>query len=79
MILALPLVYICSWAGWIVCEVGRQPWTVQDLLPTVAAVSKLDTTSVAVTFFIFATLFTVMLAAEITIMVRQIKIGFKNE
>ena len=79
MILALPLVYICSWAGWIVCEVGRQPWTVQDLLPTVAAVSKLDTTSVAVTFFIFATLFTVMLAAEIMIMVRQIKIGFKNE
>ena len=79
MIASLPLAYICSWAGWIVCEVGRQPWTVQDLLPTVAAVSGLGSAPVAVTFFIFALLFTAMLGAETAVMAHQIKIGFKNE
>jgi len=74
----IPLAYIASQAGWIVAEVGRQPWVIQDLLPTVAAVSMIDTTSVQVTFWIFAGLFTALLIAEVMIMVRQIKIGPKD-
>lgn len=70
---SIPLVYIASQAGWIVAEVGRQPWTIQNLLPTVASVSKTPAASVEVTFWIFAVLFTTLLVAEIGIMVRQIR------
>lgn len=67
------LVYICSQAGWVVAEVGRQPWTIQDLLPTVAAVSRIESGAVQVTFWIFAALFTTLLIADITIMVKHIR------
>lgn len=72
---SIPLSYLASQAGWVVAEVGRQPWTIQDLLPTVAAVSRLDSASVQVTFWIFAVLFTVLLIADISIMTRQIRKG----
>ena len=76
-ILMLPLTYIASEAGWIVAELGRQPWAIQDMLPTVAAASDLRSGSVALTFFIFLVLFTVLLIAEIRIMCRVIK-GYKS-
>ena len=74
-IIMVPLVYLCSQAGWVVAEVGRQPWTIQDILPTMAAVSRIDAGAVQVTFCIFAILFTVLLVAELSIMFRQIKLG----
>jgi len=67
--------YIASQAGWIVAEVGRQPWTIQNLLPTSAAVSRIDAASVQVTFWIFTVLFTVMLIAAVKIMTTQIRKG----
>lgn len=72
---SIPLAYIASQAGWIVAEVGRQPWTIQNLLPAVASVSKTPVASVQVTFWIFAVLFTTLLIAEISIMTKQIKKG----
>ncbi len=77
-ILTMPLGYIASEAGWIVTEVGRQPWVIQDLMPTVAAVSQIDSSAVIVTFILFAVIFTALLIAEIKIMTRQIKIGPKE-
>ena len=77
-LLMLPLTYLASEAGWIVAELGRQPWAIQDMLPTMAAVSDISTSSVATTFFIFLILFTVLLIAEIRIMCRVIK-NYKPE
>lgn len=77
-LISLPLTYICSQAGWIVAEVGRQPWTIQDMLPTVASVSDISSNAVKTTFFIFVVLFTTLLIAEVRIMLKQIKIGPKN-
>lgn len=71
-IISIPLMWICSEAGWMVAEVGRQPWTVQDLLPTKAAISAVSTTTVITTFWMFAAIFTVLLIAEVSIMCRQI-------
>ena len=68
--LSVPLMWVCSEAGWCVAEVGRQPWTVQDLLPTVAAISDIPPSSVIVTFWLFAAVFTILLAAEVSIMCR---------
>lgn len=72
---SIPLAYIASQAGWIVAEVGRQPWAIQDLLPVNAAISRLETGSVQTTFFIFLIMFTVLLIAEIGIMLKAIKKG----
>lgn len=70
--LSVPLMWVCSEAGWAVAEVGRQPWTVQDLLPTMASVSDIPSSSVILTFWLFALIFTLLLIAEVSIMCRQI-------
>lgn len=74
-ILSVPLAYVASQAGWIVAEVGRQPWAIQDILPVQAAVSALSVTSVKITVCLFFVLFTALLIAEIRIMLNQIKKG----
>ena len=75
----LPLGYIASEAGWLVAEFGRQPWTIQDMLPTWVAVSDIGSASVMLTFFIFLTLFTLLLIVEINIMCKAIKKGPEYE
>lgn len=74
----IPLAYLASESGWIVAELGRQPWTIQDLLPTVAAVTKIDSSAVLVTFILFAVTFTVLAIAEVSIMLKAIKKGSEN-
>ncbi len=75
---SLPLPYIASELGWVLAEMGRQPWIIQDLMPVSAAVSQISTGSVMTTFILFAVLFTVLLVAEVSIMIRQIKTGPKH-
>lgn len=72
-ILSIPLVWCCSQAGWIVAEVGRQPWTIQDLLPVGAAISGVPASNVQTTFWLFAAVFTLLLVAEVSIMIRFLK------
>ena len=74
-IMLIPLGYIGSECGWLVAEFGRQPWTIQDMLPTWASVSDIQASNVATTFFLFLILFTTMLAVEINILLKQIKKG----
>ena len=69
------MVYVAGQAGWIVAEVGRQPWTIQDLLPVGVAVSQLSPMNVMITFFLFVVLFTLLLAAEVRIMCKAISQG----
>ena len=71
----VPLAYIASESGWLVAEFGRQPWTIQDMLPTWVGVSHLGSGAVMTTFFLFLILFTTLLAVEISIMCKQIKKG----
>ena len=78
-IILIPLAYIGSECGWLVAEFGRQPWTIQDMLPTWAAVSDLNSGSVALTFFLFLILFSTMLAVEISILLKQIQKGPDRE
>ena len=75
----IPLAYIASESGWLVAEFGRQPWTIQDMLPTWAAVSDLHSSSVMITFILFLLLFTTMLAVEISILLKQIAKGPEYE
>jgi cytochrome d ubiquinol oxidase subunit I len=76
---SIPLAYIASELGWVVAEVGRQPWVIQDILPTIAAVSQIKPASVQITFWLFFVVFTTLLIAEIKIMTSQIKKGPEAE
>ncbi len=75
---SVPLTYIASEAGWILAEMGRQPWIIQDLMPVSSGVSQISSGSVITTFILFAVLFTLLLIAEVSIMIRQIKTGPKK-
>ena len=74
-IICIPLVYIGGQCGWIVAEVGRQPWTIQGLLPVNVAISNLSAGAVRTTFFVFLAVFALFLIIEIRIMLGAIKKG----
>ena len=74
-LITLPMPWIASQAGWVLAEMGRQPWVVYELMPTLSAVSRLKPGAVQLTFWIFLVTFTILFIAEIRIMITQIKKG----
>ncbi|RUL78830.1 cytochrome ubiquinol oxidase subunit I [Dyella choica] len=69
-VLAIPLPYIAVECGWIVREVGRQPWVVYGLMRTKDAVSNVPASSVSASIVMFA-MFFVVLAASFFIFARK--------
>jgi len=53
MLLSIPLPYVACELGWIVAEVGRQPWIVYGLMKTSDAVSPIATSQVLTTLIMF--------------------------
>ena len=76
-LVCIPLVYLCGQCGWIVAEVGRQPWTIQGLLPVNVAISSLSAGAVKTTFFLFLAIFALFLVIEIRILAGAIGQGPK--
>jgi cytochrome d ubiquinol oxidase subunit I len=74
-LITIPMPWIASQAGWLLAEMGRQPWVVYELMPTIAAVTRLKPAAVQLTFWIFLVTFTALFIAEIRIMIAQIKKG----
>ncbi len=66
---------IATQTGWIVAEVGRQPWVIQDMMPVHMGATNISAGNVKTTFFMFLILFTLLLIAEVRIMLKQIKLG----
>ena len=77
--LSIAVVWVCSQSGWVLAEVGRQPWVIQDLMPTTAAISGISTGSVQLTFWLFAAVFTGLLIAEVSIILRYISSASKTD
>jgi cytochrome d ubiquinol oxidase subunit I len=48
-----PAPWIAAEMGWFVAEFGRQPWTVDGVLPTAMSVSHLSATEVLITLIGF--------------------------
>lgn len=69
----IPLVYLWSELWWAVAEVGRQPWIVYEVLPTKVWLSASSETIVKTIFFLFLTVFTVLLIAALKIAIALIK------
>ncbi|MEW9530353.1 cytochrome ubiquinol oxidase subunit I [Microbispora sp. NPDC049125] len=74
--LALPLPTVAIVAGWLLSEIGRQPWTVQGELMTAASVSPgVSLAEVAVTLAVFTALYGVLALAEGALLLRHVKAG----
>ncbi|MEF7613734.1 cytochrome ubiquinol oxidase subunit I [Aquincola sp. MAHUQ-54] len=74
-VLAIPLPWIAAEAGWIVAEFGRQPWIIEGVLPTAAAVSDLGVATVLSTLVGFVLIYTVLLVIEMKLMLKAIRQG----
>ncbi|PSN20688.1 cytochrome ubiquinol oxidase subunit I [filamentous cyanobacterium CCP5] len=64
-IFAAPLGYLAVESGWIVREVGRQPWTVYGLIRTSDAASHLPAAGVLTSLLFFAGVYTLLLVATL--------------
>jgi cytochrome d ubiquinol oxidase subunit I len=70
-LVAIALPYIAATAGWVLTEMGRQPWIVQNLLKTSQANSpSVSTTWLGVSLGVFVTLYVVLLVVDFVLMRR---------
>ena len=76
---AIPLPWIAAECGWIVAEVGRQPWIIEGVLPTAMAVSNLGAGTVLLTIGLFVAIYTVMFTIEMVLMRKAILQGPQEE
>lgn len=74
-VFSIPLPWIAAEAGWIVAEVGRQPWVIEGVLPTAAAVSDLGVHTVLATIVGFTLLYTVLFVIEVKLLLKAIRKG----
>jgi len=76
MVYAIALPYIVGQAGWIVAEVGRQPWIVYGLLRTSDAVSRSVSVSQVMTSLIaFTVLYGALGVIDIYLLARYARQG----
>jgi cytochrome d ubiquinol oxidase subunit I len=75
MLYAIPLPYIALQAGWIVTEVGRQPWIVYGLMRTKDAVSPIAASQVGVTLAAFILAYTLLGVVAFYLIVKQARRG----
>ena len=74
-VVAIAFPYIAATAGWILTEMGRQPWIVQNLLKTSDAVSTgLSTGTVAASLTIFIALYTALGIVDFVLMRRYARL-----
>jgi len=78
-VFAIPLPWIAAECGWIVAEVGRQPWIIEGVLPTAMAVSNLGAGTLLLTIAMFVAIYTVMFIIEMVLMRKAILKGPHEE
>ena len=71
----IPAPWIAAELGWFVAEFGRQPWTVDGVLPTAMSVSALSVTEVTLTLLGFVIFYTVLFIIEMGLMLKYIRKG----
>ncbi|MCJ0762722.1 cytochrome ubiquinol oxidase subunit I [Variovorax terrae] len=74
-VLAIPLPWIAAECGWVVAELGRQPWVIEGVLPTAAAVSSLGATTVLFTIAGFVLIYSTLFVIEMKLMLKAIRKG----
>lgn len=72
---SIPFPWIAVECGWFVAEYGRQPWAIQDVLPTSVAHSSLSAGEVLFTLLLICGLYTLFLVAEMFLMFKYARLG----
>ena len=70
LVVATPLGFVAIEAGWLVTEVGRQPWIIHGVLRTADAVTPMP--GLVVPFAAFTLLYVALAAAVVWLLRRQI-------
>jgi cytochrome d ubiquinol oxidase subunit I len=71
MMWSIPLPYLAIQLGWLVTEIGRQPWIVYGLVKTSDAVSPIATSQVAITLIGFVLLYGLLGASGFFLIARK--------
>jgi len=69
-VIAIPMGYIALEAGWVVTEVGRQPWIIYGIMRTIDAVTPMP--GIVYSFYVFTGVFLSLSLAVIYLLYRQI-------
>jgi cytochrome d ubiquinol oxidase subunit I len=71
----MPLPWLAAELGWTTAEVGRQPWTIDGILPTALSVSSVPAMNVAISIAGFVIAYSALFVVEMFLMVRAIRKG----
>ena len=74
-VIIIPTPWIAAELGWFVAEFGRQPWTVDGVLPTALSASHLSIADLLITLAGFVLFYTVLFIIEMGLMIKYIKKG----
>lgn len=72
---SLPCPWIAAELGWIVAEYGRQPWTIEGILPTFLSASAVSSQTVLSTFMAFVFFYSLLLIIDVKLIVKYIRLG----
>ncbi|MCX7125242.1 MAG: cytochrome ubiquinol oxidase subunit I, partial [Gammaproteobacteria bacterium] len=72
---AIPLPYIAAEAGWMLAEVGRQPWAIHDILPVFMGTSSLNEASLISSLVLFVIFYSALLSVELFLMFKFARLG----
>ncbi len=72
---AIPAPWIAAEMGWIVAEMGRQPWTISGILPTHLSTSSLSTGNLYFSLAGFIGFYTLLLVIEMYLMFKYARLG----
>ncbi|WJF89970.1 cytochrome ubiquinol oxidase subunit I [Paraburkholderia bonniea] len=72
---AIPLPWLAAEFGWIVAEMGRQPWTIAGILPTSLSASSLKPSDLYLSLAGFVVFYTALFIIEIMLMFKYARLG----
>ncbi len=72
---SLPLPWVAAELGWVLAEVGRQPWIIEGVLPTFLGVSSLEPGQIILTMIGFTVLYGGLAVVEVMLMIHLIRKG----
>ncbi|MBT9383830.1 cytochrome ubiquinol oxidase subunit I [Pseudooceanicola sp. CBS1P-1] len=74
-VIVIPFPWIAAEMGWVVAEFGRQPWTVDGVLPTALSASQLSVGDLLFTLIGFVAFYSVLFVVEMGLMLKYIRKG----
>ncbi|MDR3438020.1 cytochrome ubiquinol oxidase subunit I [Telmatospirillum sp.] len=71
----LPLPWVAAELGWFVAEHGRQPWTIDGVLPTYLSASNLAPSQIVFSLTGFVLLYSVLAIVDVCLMTKYARLG----